>query len=71
MAERGASKGPRDFSWELNPRTAFEDSSHPHTLEGLERKFLDDVMKLTKEHQDAEDAEILHHRKVKEPKKFC
>ncbi|KAF7805766.1 uncharacterized protein G2W53_037927 [Senna tora] len=32
------------------------------TFEGLEQKFLDDILKLAKEQNDAEDAEIARHR---------
>lgn len=42
----------------------FEENPLPHTFEGLEQKFLDDIMKLSKEQNDAEDAEITRHREV-------
>ncbi|PKA45806.1 hypothetical protein AXF42_Ash018357 [Apostasia shenzhenica] len=34
----------------------------PQTFETLEQKFLQDIMKLTKEHQEAEDQENARHR---------
>lgn len=42
----------------------YEEKTLSHTFEGLEQKFLDDIMKLTKEQTDAEDAEIARHREV-------
>nr|GMD61630.1 GATA zinc finger domain-containing protein 10 [Ipomoea batatas]GMD69609.1 GATA zinc finger domain-containing protein 10 [Ipomoea batatas] len=40
----------------------YEDNPMPQSLEGLEQKFLDDIMKLSKEQNDAEDAENARHR---------
>lgn len=40
----------------------YEDNFMLQTFEGLEEKFLDDLMKLSKEQIDAEDAEIVRHR---------
>ncbi|KAI5667074.1 hypothetical protein M9H77_16927 [Catharanthus roseus] len=40
----------------------YEENPLRHTLEGLEQKFLNDIMKLSKEQNDAEDAEIARHR---------
>ncbi|KAK4358530.1 hypothetical protein RND71_020759 [Anisodus tanguticus] len=42
----------------------YEDKPVQQTLEGLEQKFLDDIMKLTKEQNDAEDAENSRHREI-------
>ena len=42
----------------------YEDGSFFQTWESLERKFFDDIMKLTKEHDSAEDAENSRHREV-------
>lgn len=42
----------------------YEENPLRHTLEGLEQKFLNDIMKLSKEQNDAEDAEIARHREV-------
>ena len=42
----------------------YEENFMPQTFEGLEEKFLDDLMKLSKEQIDAEDAEIARHREV-------
>lgn len=42
----------------------YEDNPMPQSLEGLEQKFLDDIMKLSKEQNDAEDAENARHREV-------
>ncbi|KAL8501043.1 hypothetical protein ACS0TY_020568 [Phlomoides rotata] len=40
----------------------YEDNHVPQTFEGLEQGFLDDIMKLSKEQTDAEDAENARHR---------
>lgn len=42
----------------------YEENLMPQTFEGLEQKFLDDIMKLSKEQINAEDAEIARHREV-------
>lgn len=42
----------------------YEDNRVPQTFEGLEQGFLDDIMKLSKEQTDAEDAENARHREV-------
>ncbi|CAI9105803.1 OLC1v1004817C1 [Oldenlandia corymbosa var. corymbosa] len=40
----------------------YEENYMPQSFEGLEQKFLDDIMKLSKEQNDAEDAENARHR---------
>lgn len=55
--EKQMVRDPRD-----NKEAGFEDSNLPQTFEGLEEKFLDDIMKLTKEQQEAEDKENARHR---------
>lgn len=42
----------------------YEDKPSSQTFEELEQKFLDDIRKLTKEQNDAEDAEIARHKEV-------
>lgn len=42
----------------------FEDKPLSQTFEGLEQKFLDDIMKLAKDQSDAEDAENARHKEV-------
>lgn len=42
----------------------YEDSPLLQTFQGLEQKFLDDIMKLANEQNDAEDAENSRHREV-------
>uniref|UniRef100_A0A7N0T227 Uncharacterized protein n=1 Tax=Kalanchoe fedtschenkoi TaxID=63787 RepID=A0A7N0T227_KALFE len=42
--------------------TRYEDDSTPQGFEGVENKFLDDVMKLVREQKDAEDAEYARHK---------
>eukprot|EP01018_Ginkgo_biloba_P010743 Gb_11503 [translate_table: standard] len=40
----------------------YEEPSLPQTLEALEQKFMDEIMKLTKDQNDAEDEENMRHR---------
>lgn len=42
----------------------YEGNHLSQTFEGLEQNFHDDIMKLTKEQNDAEDAEHARHREV-------
>uniref|UniRef100_A0A1D1YH16 Centrosome-associated protein CEP250 n=1 Tax=Anthurium amnicola TaxID=1678845 RepID=A0A1D1YH16_9ARAE len=60
-SEKQASTYPRAQAQEQEMEAGFEDSL-PQTFEGLERKFLEDIIKLSKEHQDAEDVENARHR---------
>ncbi|KAK8645429.1 hypothetical protein V6N13_119259 [Hibiscus sabdariffa] len=45
-----------------NTEVSYEQNLLPPTLEGLEKKFHDDIMKLAEEENDAEDAENTRHR---------
>ncbi|XAR59619.1 hypothetical protein NMG60_11015525 [Bertholletia excelsa] len=47
---------------EENMDIGYEDGSLSQTFDGLEQKFIDDIMKLSKEQNDAEDAENARHR---------
>ncbi|MCD7461644.1 hypothetical protein HAX54_046727 [Datura stramonium] len=60
--ENQGGKDPRAQPREENMDIGYEDKPVQQTLEGLEQKFLDDIMKLTKEQNDAEDAENSRHR---------
>ncbi|KAG1333902.1 Centrosome-associated protein CEP250 [Cocos nucifera] len=60
--EKQAIRDPRAQARQEEMETGFEDNTLPQTFEGLEQKFLHDIMKLSKEHQDAEDAENARHR---------
>lgn len=42
----------------------FEGNHSSQTFEGLEQAFHEDIVKLTKEQQEAEDAEHARHREV-------
>ncbi|XP_059314939.1 uncharacterized protein LOC132065528 isoform X1 [Lycium ferocissimum] len=55
-------KDPRAQPREEDMDIGYEDKPVQQTLEVLEQKFLDDIMKLTKEQNDAEDAENSRHR---------
>lgn len=59
---------------DVRPQTHNKDADHGYekvpfsqTFEGLEQKFLDDITKLAKELNDAEDAENVRHREVSWP----
>lgn len=60
--EKQVNRDPRSQARPEEMEAGYEDSTLPQTFEGLEQKFLHDIMKLTKEHQDAEDAENARHR---------
>lgn len=53
---------PRSRSHDENMEVGYEQNFLSQTLEGIEKKFLDDIMKLAKEQNDAEDAENSRHR---------
>ncbi|GLU19085.1 hypothetical protein SLE2022_353520 [Rubroshorea leprosula] len=52
----------RSRQHEEDMEIGYEDNHSSKTFEGLEKKFLDDIMKLAKEQNDAEDAENARHR---------
>ncbi|XP_047255781.1 uncharacterized protein LOC107847710 [Capsicum annuum] len=60
--ENQGGKDPRAQPREEDMDIGYEDKPVQQTFEGLEQKFLDDIMKLTKEQNDAEDAENSRHR---------
>lgn len=62
--EMQAKKDPRAQAHQDELDARFNDSSFPQTFEGLEQKFLIDIMNLTKEQQEAEDRENARHREV-------
>ncbi|MQL98663.1 hypothetical protein Taro_031386, partial [Colocasia esculenta] len=64
-SEKQVNTEPRAQAHEQEMEVGYEDDSLPQTFEGLERKFIEDLMNLTKEHQDAEDAENARHREVR------
>ncbi|XVF47046.1 hypothetical protein PTKIN_Ptkin03bG0077800 [Pterospermum kingtungense] len=53
---------PRSRPHGENMDIGYEQNILSQTLEGLEKKFLDDITKLAKEQNDAEDAENARHR---------
>ncbi|KAL6907622.1 hypothetical protein ACP4OV_002661 [Aristida adscensionis] len=61
-AEKHPSKETRDQPRTDRNEARYEDYSFPRTFEGLEQSFHDDIMMLSKELQDAEDAENSRHR---------
>ncbi|KAH6826975.1 hypothetical protein C2S53_013320 [Perilla frutescens var. hirtella] len=60
--ERQDGGDPRSQSHEEDMDIGYEDSRTTPNLEGLEQRFVDDIMKLSKEQTDAEDAENARHR---------
>ncbi|KAI4322495.1 hypothetical protein L6164_022185 [Bauhinia variegata] len=52
----------RSQAHEKDMDVGYEGNILPQTFEGLEQKFLDDIKKLAKEQNDAEDAEYARHR---------
>lgn len=64
VLEKQGSKDPRDQAQQEDMELGYEDNAPPQTFEGLEQKFIQDIMKLTKEQQDAEDTENARHREV-------
>ncbi|KAK1296984.1 hypothetical protein QJS10_CPB15g02195 [Acorus calamus] len=60
--ENQANKDQRGQAYEEKMEVQREENSYPQTFDGLEHKFLEDLRKLTKEQQDAEDAENARHR---------
>lgn len=62
--EKQGNKDSRAQAHEEDMEIGYEDNALPQTFEGLEQKFIQDIMKLTKEQQDAEDTENARHREV-------
>lgn len=62
--EKQGSNDPRSQPREEDTNVGYEDKPMLQTFEGLEKRFIDDIMKLAKEQTDAEDAENARHREV-------
>ncbi|XP_076950402.1 uncharacterized protein LOC143623356 isoform X2 [Bidens hawaiensis] len=66
QGQRSGSEKPghdiRSMSREENMEIGYEDNVASQTFEGLEQRFYDDIVKLSKEQNDAEDAENARHR---------
>ncbi|KAJ8649604.1 hypothetical protein MRB53_002627 [Persea americana] len=60
--DKQANKDTRAQDHEQDMEIGYEEHTIPPTFESLEQKFIDDIMKLTKEQQEAEDAENARHR---------
>lgn len=58
----GSNQEQRVHPQEQDMEVGYEDSPAPQTLERLDQKFHNDIMKLVKEQDDAEDAEIARHK---------
>lgn len=64
VLEKGSNSDPRSQSHGKNMESRFVDSPLPQNFECLEQKFIDDIIKLAKEQNDAEDEENARHREV-------
>ncbi|XP_021901339.1 uncharacterized protein LOC110817208 isoform X1 [Carica papaya] len=56
---------------EQDMEIGYEDNPLLQTFEGLDKKFLNEIMKLVKEQTDAEDAENVRHRETGTTSKEC
>ncbi|KAL6976485.1 hypothetical protein U1Q18_025274 [Sarracenia purpurea var. burkii] len=61
-SEKQGNNDPRSQPPEVDMDIGYEDNPLSQTFEGLEQRFLDDIMKLSKEQSDAEDAENARHK---------
>lgn len=64
MALQNQSQTPRSLVHKEDTDLIYEANNLSSTYEGLEQKFLDDILKLSKEQNDAEDVENARHREV-------
>lgn len=62
--EKQPNKEARDQPRTDRTETRYENYNLPRTFEGLEQSFHEDIILLSKELQDAEDAENSRHREV-------
>lgn len=62
--QKQGNNDPRCQPHEEDMDIGYEDKPMLQNFEGLEQRFLDDIMKLAKEQTDAEDAENARHREV-------
>ncbi|XP_059664850.1 uncharacterized protein LOC132311127 [Cornus florida] len=61
-SEKQGNNDRRSQPHEEDMDVGYDDNVLLQTFDGLEQKFLDDIMKLTKDQTDAEDAENARHR---------
>lgn len=61
-SEKQSGGNPRSHPHEEDMDIGYEDNQAVQTFEILEQKFLNDIMKLSKEQTDAEDVENARHR---------
>lgn len=60
--EKQTNSDQRGQAREQQMQPGYSDNSLPQSFEGLEQNFFEDIMKLAKEQQEAEDAENARHR---------
>ncbi|KAF7153485.1 hypothetical protein RHSIM_Rhsim01G0199900 [Rhododendron simsii] len=63
-SEKQGNHDPRSLPSEEDMDIGYEDKHLSQTFEGLEKRFLEDITKLSKEQIDVEDAENARHREV-------
>lgn len=63
-SDNRADTEPRSLSQEQDMEVGYEDNPSPLTFEGLERKFINEIMNLAKEQSHTEDVEYARHREV-------
>jgi len=61
-SDNRADTEPRSLSQEQDMEVGYEDNPSPLTFEGLERKFINEIMNLAKEQSHTEDVEYARHR---------
>ncbi|KAF7146918.1 hypothetical protein RHSIM_Rhsim03G0094100 [Rhododendron simsii] len=61
-SDKQTNKEPRPQAHEQDMEIGYEDKPSTPSFEGLEQRFLDEIMQLAKEQCDAEDAENARHR---------
>ncbi|XP_047332162.1 uncharacterized protein LOC124935782 isoform X1 [Impatiens glandulifera] len=66
VTKKEANTDPRSNRHEEDMDVGCEDKHVLQTFEGLEKRFFEDIMKLSKEQTDAEDAESARHKERKD-----
>lgn len=64
VSQQNEANQEMDQTHEQEMEIGYEDSPPLPTYEGLERRFVDEIMKLVRERSDEEDAEFARHNEV-------
>lgn len=62
--QQNQTNGEMDEAREEDMEIGYEESPPTPTYEGLERRFVDEIIKLVRERSDKEDAELARHNEV-------